>query len=115
VPGAHIRASRIIETLKEIPETIYVALKYPVLLAMFGLNASVAIPLFIVGLAKYGLIVIPLFLIAESPIIYMVINEALRQIKQLPMSESWETSPEKWKKAFDEYKSMVERKRAKKD
>jgi hypothetical protein len=24
------------------------------------------------------------------------------------MTESWETSPEKWKKAFDEYKNRVE-------
>ena len=115
MPRVRITASGIIRTLKEIPETIYIALKYPALLAMFGLNVSVAIPLFIVGLAKYGLIVIPLFLIAESPIIYMVIREALRQIKQLPMSESWETSPEKWKKTFDEYKNMVENKKTNKE
>jgi len=54
---------------------------------------------------------IPLFLVAESPTIYMGVNEALRQIKQLPMTESWETSPEKWEKAFDEYKNMVESKK----
>ena len=54
---------------------------------------------------------IPLFLVAESPIVYMVVKEALRQTKQLPMTESWETSPEKWKKAFDEYKNIVESKR----
>lgn len=111
---ARVTASRIIETLKEVPDVIYVALKYPVLLAIFGFNGSVVIPLLIVGLAKYGPIVIPLFLVAESPIIYMVVKEALRQIKQLPMTESWETSPEKWKKAFDEYKNMVESKKTRK-
>lgn len=114
MPRVRITASAIIATLKEIPDMIFVALKYPVLLALFSLNVSMVIPLFIFGLAKYGPIVIPLFLVAESPLIYMVVEEALRQIKQLPMSESWETSPEKWKKAFDEYKSMVESKKTKK-
>jgi len=85
MPRASITASRIIETLKEVPDMIYVALKYPVLLAIFGFNGSVVLPLLIVGLAKYGPIVVPLFLVAESPIIYMVVKEALRQIKQLPL------------------------------
>ncbi len=112
---AHVTASRIIRTLKEVPDVICVALKYPVLLAIFGHNGSVVIPLFIVGLAKYGPIVIPLFLVAESPVIYMVVKEALRQKKQvLMMTESWNTSPEKWEKALDEYKNMVESKKTRK-
>jgi len=49
---ARVTASRIIETLKEVPDVIYVALKYPVLLAIFGFNGSVVLPLLIVGLAK---------------------------------------------------------------
>lgn len=114
MPRVRITASAIIATLKEIPDMVFVALKYPVLLALFGLNGCLGIPLFIFGLAMYGPIVIPLFLVAESPLIYMIGKEALRQIKQLPMSESWETSPEKWKKTFDEYKSMVENKKTKK-
>lgn len=114
MPRARITASAIIATVKEIPDMIFVALKYPMLLALFGLNVSVGVPLFIFGLAKYGPIVTPLFLVMESPLIYMIVKEALRQIKQLPMSESWETSPEKWRKAFDEYKSMVENKKTKK-
>jgi len=47
---ARVTASRIIETLKEVPDVIYVALKYPVLLAIFGFNGSVVIPLLIADL-----------------------------------------------------------------
>jgi len=80
---ARVTTSRIFETLGEAPDMIRVALKYPVLLAIFGFNGSMVIPLPIVGLAKYGSIVISLFLVAESPIIYRVVKEALRQMKQL--------------------------------
>jgi len=50
MPRAGITASRIIETLKEVPDMIYVALKYPVLLAIFGFNGSVVLPFLIVAL-----------------------------------------------------------------
>lgn len=100
--------SKVLRILREMPEIIYTAFKYPVLLMVFGLNASVVVPLFVVGLATHGPIVIIPFLAAESPIIYMIAKETMRQLKQLPMSESWETSPEKWRKAFEDYKDMVE-------
>lgn len=105
--------SKLIHTFKELPEIIFTVLRYPLLLALLGFNCAVVIPVFIVGAAVYGFISIGLLLLVESPAIYYVVREAMRQVKMLPMSETWETSPEKWNQALQDFAGMVNKKKPK--
>jgi len=105
--------SKLIATFKELPEILYTVFKYPLLLALLGLNGAVVIPVFIVGTAVYGFASLGLLFLVESPAIYYVVREAMRQVKMLPMSETWETSPEKWNQALQDFASMVNKKKTK--
>ncbi len=88
--------------------------KYPVLLTLMGFDIVVVIPVtvFYGGLyfhnTFYGLALLP---ITQLPITVMTIREAIRQSRLKPPTEAFETSPEKWQKAFDEYQKLVKEKK----
>jgi hypothetical protein len=105
--------TKLVTIIKELPEIIYTVLKYPMLLVLLAFNCAIVIPLGILGIASYGIPSIALFFLAETPAIYFIVKEAIRQIKMLPMSETWETSPEKWNQALKDFASMVNKKKMK--
>jgi hypothetical protein len=103
--------TKIVTIIKELPDILFTVFKYPMLLVLLAFNCAIVIPLGILGIALYGMPGIALLFLAETPALYFVIKEAIRQIKMLPMSESWETSPEKWNQALKDFMHMVQNKK----
>jgi hypothetical protein len=103
--------TKLVTIIKELPEILCTVFKYPMLLVLLAFNCAIVIPLGILSIALYGVLGIGLLLLAETPALYFVVKEAIRQIKMLPMSESWETSPEKWNQALKDFIHMVQNKK----
>jgi hypothetical protein len=79
-------------------------IQYPVLLGLLALDLVIVLPsTFIIGYRFGFFTALAFFIFTQSPIQYMIVKEIVRQSMRLPMSEAWETSPEKWQKTVDEY------------
>ena len=79
-------------------------IQYPVLLSLLALDLVIVLPsTFIIGYRFGFFTALAFFIFTQSPIQYLIVKEIVRQSMRLPMSEAWETSPEKWQKTVDEY------------
>lgn len=99
-----------LERLKRLFDVLSTVLKYPLLIALFSLNVFVLIPLGFMSISKYGFLGFALLMIFESPAIFLIVREAWRQAKLAPAVDRWETSPERWTEALDEYVKTVNKK-----
>jgi hypothetical protein len=95
--------------LKEIIEALSTVLLWPILVALFGFNAFVLIPVSVMSIARYGILGFALLIAVQSPIFALAIREAWRKWKIMPAVDKWETSEEIWKEALDDYVKMVEK------
>lgn len=77
--------------------------RLPLLLAMFAVNCLVVLPLGFLAIWLYGASGIAICVIMQTPVMYLIVREARRQLHSLPMSESWELSPEDWDNAIEDY------------
>jgi len=92
--------------LKEFWQDLKTVLHYPLLLGLFMLDITVVLPatIFYGGLYFHNIFLgLALLPITQLPITIMVAREIVRQSRLKPLSEAWETSPEKWRKTLDEY------------
>jgi len=79
-------------------------IQYPVLLCLLAFDLVVVLPsTFVIGYRFGFFTALAFFIFTQSPIQYLIVREIVRQSMRLPMSEAWETSPEKWQKTVDEY------------
>jgi hypothetical protein len=93
----HVKTRRFYEDFIEV-------IQYPVLLGLLALDLVIVLPsTFIIGYRFGFFTALAFFIFTQSPIQYMIVKEIVRQSMRLPMSEAWETSPEKWQKTVDEY------------
>ncbi|MGB9778783.1 MAG: hypothetical protein ACPLW8_05205 [Candidatus Bathyarchaeales archaeon] len=94
--------------VKNIIGDLAVVLKYPVLLGLLMFDMAVLLPsTFLVGYHFGTVSAVAFFTLTQSPIEYLIIKEIRRLNRLLPMSEAFETSPEKWNMALQEYVSKV--------
>jgi hypothetical protein len=78
--------------------------QYPVLLGLLAFDLVVVLPsTFVIGYRFGFFTALAFFIFTQSPIQYLIVMEIVRHSMRLPMSEAWETSPEKWQKTVDEY------------
>jgi len=85
-------------------------LHYPLLLAMFGFNAVAVIPASIgVGIVYFGALWPVPVILFQAPAITLIAREAIRQMKSMPPSESFETSPERFVEALKEFVADVKK------
>lgn len=89
--------------VRSLAEGLLTILKIPVLMGLFALDISVVMPLCICLIPFHGGWAVVALILSQSPIIYLVLKEAYRQMHMLPMSEAWETSTERWQQLLDEY------------
>jgi len=92
------------ELLSDIKTVLELPLKYALLYFDFLL-----LVLFLYMIGIYGFYAIIGLIISQTGIIYLIVKEIWRTYHMLPRSEAFETSPEKWKKAFEEYEKLVEK------
>jgi hypothetical protein len=86
-------------------------IQYPVLLGLLAFDLVVVLPsTFVIGYRFGFFIALAFFIFTQSPIQYLIVREIVRQSMRLPMSEAWETSPEKWQKTVDDYVASFRKK-----
>lgn len=95
--------------MRQIIEVFSTVLFWPLLVALFGFNAFVIIPVSIMSIAKYGVLGFVLVIAAQSPVFALAIREAWRRWKLMPAFDRWEISPEIWKEALNDYIKMVDK------
>jgi len=79
-------------------------LQYPLLyVSLFALDVYFVLPFGVLSVAVYGALGVLFLVASQAPIIYMVAKKAWRELHMLPMGDSWETSPERFNKVFNEY------------
>lgn len=94
--------------LKELWDILTTVLKWPLLITVFSVNAFLIIPFMVMSMTKYGVLGFFFLLLAESPMLFLAAKEAWRQWTLQPATDRWETSPEKWNEAVDDFVKMVD-------
>ncbi len=77
--------------------------KYPLLVALFGFDAFVLIPVTVMTIPMIGLAGVGIILLGQFPVIFFVAREAYRKTRLQPGADKWETSPEKWTSTLEAY------------
>ncbi len=89
--------------LKRFVDDLFTVLKYPVLVALFGIDAFVLIPVTVMMIPMIGIAGVGVVLAGQLPAIFFIAREAYRRAKLKSMTDKWETSPEKWAETLDAY------------
>jgi hypothetical protein len=108
--GNRIRfvANMLGSTIQNVISILKDVLHYPLLLALFGLNIVVIIPGSIgLGITFFGILWPVSVLLFQMPAISLIVIEVRRQMKSLPPTETFETSPERWNQVLTEFVSDV--------
>lgn len=98
-------ANQFYRRIRELFSDISTVLSFPMKLALFGFQVTGGL-LLAIGygiMNNWGCYTPLLLVIGFSPELFLVAREVYRQIHSLPPSEAFETSPERWSKAFQEY------------
>jgi hypothetical protein len=86
-------------------------LKYTFYIAIFAGDFFVILVSVGFGSRFYGILgMVLLPTITQIPILYLLIKDMRRKDKMLPRSEAYETSPQEFKQALDEYVEILEKK-----
>jgi hypothetical protein len=86
-------------------------LKYVIYLAALVADSFVILTCALLGGKFYGVLGIALFAtITQSPILYLLIKDMRRKDRMLPRSEAYETLPQEFKQALEEYVGILEKK-----
>lgn len=88
-------------------DAVWTVLKYPFLLGLFAFDVSIVIPLCIGSVVWIGAWALVLLFVSQTPVWVLFAMEVRRKLKMLPKSEAWETSPERWQQALEEYAKML--------
>lgn len=87
------------------------ALKYVIYLAALVVDSFVILTCALLGGKFYGVPGIALFVtITQSPVLCLLIKDIRRKDRLLPRSEAYETSPQEFKQALEEYVEILEKK-----
>lgn len=92
-------------------DALFVVVKYPLLLGLFGFDIFVVIPFLLFSASMFGYTSLLVLAITQSPVIFMIIQEERRKRQTLPMTDRWETSQERWLELLDEYTETVDNKK----
>jgi hypothetical protein len=98
----------LVASLRDLVEDLPLIFHNPLLLAGAAIEIVMVPSTAIALIATYGyLYCVCLGLALETPLIYLFCREVYRQIHLLPMTESFETSPERWNQVLTEFVSDV--------
>jgi len=96
-----------LKRLRGVADALFEVCKYPLLIALFGFDATFVIPLCLFSASMYGYYAVGGMVLFQAPVIFLLVREVIRQMRALPQSEAWETNPERWQKVVEEYVDLV--------